>query len=266
MEINMKETSARFGRRWSPLSAGVPAPVLIGAPLLLGALLCVAGCGGRSMRSGEPRVETSSTKLGRAKAVSVTLTMGAGEMKVSDDAPDLMNGTFSYNDPAQKPKIGYVDSSDHAQLTIEQPGDQHSHVGGDTYSWDVRLNKDVITELHVQLGAGKLNLVLGDLPLTRLHVEMGAGSSLVDLVGNWKHDVDVHLEGGVGNATVRLPRSVGVRVSVHGGLGSVSSDDFKKNGDAYVNDQFGKSPITVNVKIEGGIGKVVLELAGGPTV
>jgi len=192
--------------------------------------------------------------------------MGAGEMKVSGGARDLMNGTFSYNDPAQKPKIGYVDSDEHAQLTIEQAEEQHSRGSGDTYSWDVRLNNDVTTELHVQMGAGKLNLVLGDLPLTSLHVEMGAGSSLVDLVGNWKHDVDVHLEGGVGNATVRLPRSVGVRVSVQGGLGSVNSGDFKKNGDAYVNDQFGKSPVTVNVKIEGGIGKVVLELAGGPTV
>ena len=265
MEIHTQETSASFGRRWSRLAAGVAAPLLLGALLFLG-VLCVAGCGGRSTRSGEPRVETSSTKLGRAKAVSVTLTMGAGEMKVSGDATDLMNGTFSYSDSAQKPKIGYVDSSDHAQLTIEQAEDQHRRVGGDTYSWDVRLNNDVTTELHVQLGAGKLNLALGDLPLTRLHVEMGAGSSLVDLVGNWKHDVDVHLEGGVGNATVRLPRNVGVRVSVQGGFGSVSSGDFKKNGDAYVNDQFGKSPVTVNVKIEGGIGKVVLELAGGPTV
>ena len=260
MEIRTQEKSARFWRRLSRPSAGVD------AAFFLGALLCVAGCGGRSTRSGEPTVETSSMKLGRAKTVSVTLTMGAGEMKVTGDAPDLVNGTFSYNDPAQKPKIGYVDSSDHAQLTIEQAEEQHSRVGGDTYSWDVRLNNRVTTELHVQLGAGKLNLTLGDLPLTRLHVEMGAGSSRVDLLGNWKHDVDVQLEGGVGNATVRLLRSVGVRVEVQGGLGSVSASDFKKNGDAYVNDQFGKSPVTVNVKIEGGIGKVVLELAGGPTV
>ena len=254
MGIHAQERSVSFSARAGWLAAGMIA------------MLCVAGCARKSTRSGEPRVETSITKLGRAKAVSVTLTMGAGEMKVKGDAPDLMNGTFSYNDPGQKPKIGYVESSDRAQLSIEQPQEENSHIARYTYSWDLRLNNDVTTELHVQLGAGKLNLALGDLALTRLHVEMGAGSSLVDLVGNWKHDVDVHLEGGVGNVTVRLPRSVGVRVSVEGGLGSVSSNDFKKNGDAYVNDQFGKSPVTMNVKIEGGIGKVVLDLGGGPTV
>ena len=122
MEIHTQETSAIFGRRWSLLSSAVP------SALLLGALLCVASCGGKSTRSGEPRVETSSTKLGRAKAVSVTLSMGAGEMKVSGGAPDLMNGTFSYNDPAQKPKIGYVDSSEHAELSIEQAEEQHNLV------------------------------------------------------------------------------------------------------------------------------------------
>jgi hypothetical protein len=240
-----------------------PRTTSLAAALL--ALLALAACV-QITRNPEPRTETSSIKLGSAKSVSANLSMGAGEMKVRGGATDLINATFSYNDPEQKPKINYVDSTEHGQLTIEQPGGANETIGNNRYAWDVQLNNNVTTELHVQIGAGKLDLQLGQLPLASLHVQMGAGTSVVDLAGNWKRDVDVHLQGGVGSLTVRLPRNVGVRAYVQGGLGSLNSTDFKQNGDAYVNDQFGKSPVTITVKIEGGIGKIKLELAGGPAV
>ncbi|MGH9677802.1 MAG: hypothetical protein ACRD36_11930, partial [Candidatus Acidiferrum sp.] len=55
---------------------------------------------------------------------------------------------------------------------------------------------------------------------------------------------------------------VGVRVTVQGGLGSVNAPDFKRDGDDYVNDAYGKSGVTVEVHVTGGIGEVYLELVG----
>ena len=37
-----------------------------------------------------------------------------------------------------------------------------------------------------------------------------------------------------------------------------------KVGDAYVNEAYGKSPITVKVNVEGGVGEINLELGGAP--
>jgi hypothetical protein len=51
-------------------------------------------------------------------------------------------------------------------------------------------------------------------------------------------------------------------VTVDGGLGSVDAPDFKKDGDEYVNDAYGKSKVTVEVHVTGGIGEVYLELRG----
>jgi hypothetical protein len=215
---------------------------------------------------GELRTESQSVKLGKAKSVSVDMSMGAGVLRVRSGAADLMNGTFIYNVPAWKPRIEYHESGEHGRLTIEQPGGAHSQGGNTRYEWEVELNNRVPLEVHVEMGAGKSNLELGELSLTALHVEMGAGDFTVDLAGNWKHDVDAHIEGGVGRATIKLPRSVGVRVTVEGALGSVSADGFKKVGSAYANDEYGKSPVTVTVRVEGGIGKVALELSGEPTV
>lgn len=232
----------------------------------LSGLAAMSGCNLERPRTGEEVTDEKSVQLGQAKSVSVELAMGAGGMTVKGGAGELMEGTFTYNVPSWKPKISYSESGDHGKLTVEQPGGAHGHVGDTKYSWDVRLNNKVPVEIHVEMGAGKSNLELGDLSLTKLHVEMGAGDCTVDLAGNWKQNVDAHLEGGVGRATIKLPRGVGVRVTVEGGLGSVSAADFEKEGDAYVNDEYGKSPVTVNVKVEGGIGKVILELSGGSRV
>ena len=64
---------------------------------------------------------------------------------------------------------------------------------------------------------------------------MGAGQATVDLTGDWKKDLDAKIEGGVGTATIRLPRNVGVYVRAARGIGSVNASG---EGDAYVNDAY----------------------------
>jgi hypothetical protein len=63
------------------------------------------------------------------------------------------------------------------------------------------FNNDVPLDLSVQMGAGKGTLRLRDLTLTKLHVEMGAGQVEVDLTGDRKNQLDADIEGGV--ASVR---------------------------------------------------------------
>ena len=46
------------------------------------------------------------------------------------------------------------------------------------------------------------------------------------------------------------------------GLGAIHADGFQKQGDAYVNDQYGRSPVTLQIEVEGGVGEINLELAG----
>lgn len=228
---------------------------------LAGMCACVEG-----IRVGEMRTDSQHVALGGAKSVSVNLNMASGNMKVRGGADGLMDGTFTYNVSAWQPRVDYHVMGDHGQLTVEEPGKTHSALGVSRYSWDLQLNNTVPLEITVNMGAGQSDLSLAELNLTRLDVEVGAGNSDVDLAGSWNHDVEVDLEGGVGNATVRLPRSMGVRATVSGGLGSVEAGDFRKEDGAYVNDEYGKSPATINVRVEGGIGNVKLELGGGPTV
>jgi len=126
---------------------------------------------------------------------------------------------------------------------------------------DLELGTLSLTRLDVKRGAGELNVDLsGASALSRLEIGGGAGQVMVDLTGNWQTDLDASIEGGVGEITVRLPRSVGVRVDVQLGIGQVNASGFTQDGDDYVNDAYGESDVTLRVDIGGGVGEINLEL------
>jgi predicted membrane protein len=70
--------------------------------------------------------------------------------------------------------------------------------------------------------------------------------------------LNAEIHGGVGEVTIRLPRNIGVQVEANGGIGSIEATGLRHNGDEYVNDAFGKSPITIHMTVKGGIGQINL--------
>jgi predicted membrane protein len=80
-----------------------------------------------------------------------------------------------------------------------------------------------------------------------------------DLSGSWKKSVQVTIAGGVGKISVLVPTSVGARVTVTTGLGSVTVNGLQKDGDSWVNAAYGTSPVTLDVTIKAGVGEVTLD-------
>jgi predicted membrane protein len=107
------------------------------------------------------------------------------------------------------------------------------------------------------MGAGQSDLRVDGLNLTNLEVNMGAGELHLDLTEQ-KSNLRADIEGGVGSATIRLPRDVGVRVEASGGLGSINAHGLQRDGDAYVNAAYGKTPASIDLTIEGGVGEINL--------
>ena len=99
----------------------------------------------------------------------------------------------------------------------------------------------------------------GNPTLERLNVYTGAGEVELDLIGQWDHDLDASIKGGVGEITVRLPSNVGVRVDASKGIGSIEAYGFTKEGGDYVNEAYGKSSVTLSIDIDAGIGEIRLE-------
>jgi hypothetical protein len=192
-----------------------------------------------------------------AKSVDVSLETGSGELNISSGTSHLLDADFHYNDSYDTPRVDYnvADGIGHLSISQDQGG---THFGAKHNQWDVRLSNDVPLELKIEMGAGRGQLRLRDMPVTRLEMKMGAGQADVDLTGDRKNDLIADLQGGVGQVTIRLPRRVGVVVHASGGIGSVGAHGLRHDNDEYTNEAYGKTPATIRLTVQGGIGQITL--------
>lgn len=200
---------------------------------------------------------SQTVELQGAKSAHARLEMGAGQLTIHGGASHILDADFTFSDSFDQPRVDYHVSGDAGDLSITQ--DSHSvHFGRSENDWDLRFSKDIPLELKVDMGAGQGNLHFRDVPLTRLDLNIGAGQMDVDLTGDRKTDLTADIEGGVGQANIRLPKNVGVIAHASGGIGSIDVRGLKHDGDSYTNDAYGKTPATIHLKVEGGIGQITL--------
>jgi hypothetical protein len=114
-------------------------------------------------------------------------------------------------------------------------------VGGELVNeWEIRLSENVPMDLIIRTGAGNSQLDLGELDMT------------------WQHDVDVSIEGGVGELKVNLPAEMGVRVEMDTALVTVTVNGLTQAENGYVNEAFGAAPYTLTLNLQAGVGSVTL--------
>jgi hypothetical protein len=225
--------------------------VVLGCTLALG----LAGCADW----GELRTETKTVDAAGAQSVEVRLKMGAGELRFAGGARALMDAEFVHRGRYRIPEVDYRVSGSKGILTVRQRRSGFLF-GSSRNDWDLRLNSSLPADLDISLGAGESKLDLRDVDVRSLNVDMGVGSVQLDLRGKRGQSFDVSIDGGIGSGHIRLPSDVGVRVRVDGGIGSVSAHGFTKSGHVYTNDALGKSPVTIDIKIDAGIGSINLSL------
>jgi hypothetical protein len=192
-----------------------------------------------------------------AKSARATLQLGAGQLTINGGASHMLDADFTYDGSFDAPRVNYSVTGGVGELSISQ--ESHSpHFGRSQNDWNLHFSKDIPLELKVQMGAGQGNLHFSEIPLTRLDLNLGAGQMDVDFTGDRKSDLTADIEGGVGQANIRLPKNVGVIAHASGGIGSIDVRGLKHDGDSYTNDAYGKSPATIHLKVEGGIGQITL--------
>jgi hypothetical protein len=202
--------------------------------------------------------ESQVVDLKGAKAARVVVHMPSGLLSIQGGADQLMQADFSQGAAWSAPSIDYHVDNDFGTLTIDQQSGSQ-FVGHSDNTWKIKLSESIPVELEIDVGAGRSDLNLAKIDLTRLQLNVGAGQANVDLTGERSKDLQAQIHGGVGEAVVRLPKSIGVVATVHGGLGSVDVHGLKEEDGEYVNAAYGKSPNTLRLTVEGGIGHISLE-------
>lgn len=126
--------------------------------------------------------------------------MGVGALMLNGGAASLLEAIFEYNIPEWKPIVEYSKSGNTGNLTIKQPSTKKSKVKTDNviYEWDLKLNNDVPLSLEIILGVGENNIDVSNLFLKEREIFTSIGKSVIDMGGNWNHDFNVKIHGGIG--------------------------------------------------------------------
>jgi uncharacterized protein DUF2154/cell wall-active antibiotic response 4TMS protein YvqF len=212
---------------------------------------------GRHASLASTKHTAQSVDLKDAKSAHANLEMGAGQLTINSGATHFMDADFTFTNAYEEPRVNYNVTNGIGHVTVSQDS-QSVHIGHSQNNWNLHFGKEIPLELKIDMGAGQGNLHLRDVPLTNLALNIGAGQVDVDLTGDRKADLTADIEGGVGQANIRLPKNVGVIAHASGGIGSIEVHGLKHDGDSYVNEAYGKSPTTIRLKVEGGIGEIVL--------
>src|SRR5580704_17560562 len=232
-----------------------------GAPIAVLVILILLGFVVWHGRKSRPVLHASQdVALQGAQSVTANIDIPSGTLDVAGgtSAGPLLNANFDYHEADGTPHVDYSVSGGHGDLSITQENQHHLHIAPSRNDWQLRFADNIPMDMNVQIGAGSSNLRLRGLGVKNLEVQAGVGQMNLDLTGPRKSDLHVDIHGGVGSAVVRLPTDVGVRVHVSGGIGSVSPHGLTREGDDYVNAALGKSPATIDLTIEGGIGSISL--------
>lgn len=236
-----------------------------------------------SVKVGELIEESKTVAREDAKNVRVTIKMGVGELKVNGGADDMLEADFTYNVEDWKPVVEYQVKGDEGRLTVRQPDTDNFSVRGDVrYEWDLQFDDKTPLDMHVECGAGDADMELSTLNVTQLDVKLGAGDAeldlskntslsdlnvtmgagklTLDLTGRWEDDVDVTIQGGVGNITLLLPEDIGVQVKVTKGIGDVDSSGLYERDDAYVNKAYDEADVRLKITLQAGVGQINLKV------
>jgi len=210
----------------------------------------------------ETRTARESVELGGAASADVLIKMGAGELELAGGAQGLMDASFTTNVRRWEPRVEYDVFGGKGRLSVRQRRSGGLFLGHSKNEWTIRLGGGAPIDLTVDLGAGKSELDLRGLDLSALEIDMGVGEMTLNLSGPLKKSLQVSIDGGIGHGTIVLPRDVGVKVDIDGGLGSVDAHGLNRTGrgHVYTNDAWGRGGVSLEIKIDAGIGSIDLKI------
>ncbi len=205
-------------------------------------------------------------ELGKAERVEIDIRMGVGELRLDaaeGDSEDLLSGYLNYPERwADAPRVTYNVDGSVGRLRLEGRGKNRWVIplvgqrgGGE--SWAVHLSRQVPLSISIDAGASSSLLDLSALQLTDLRVDAGVGRMEVRFPAEGDR-MTARIDGGVGELILRVPESVGARVSVDGGLGSKQfGSRFRRVSEGvYETENYASAASRLEVSVDGGVGSV----------
>lgn len=208
----------------------------------------------------DTKKEKNIIEVEDTKSVKLDLNIGVAKLNIEGGSDKLMDGEFIYNVEEWKPVVNFT-KGENSRLEINQPNGHVNNIGNNIkYEWNLKFNDKIPFNIVANMGVGKSDMNFSKINLESLELNCGVGTTELDISGNYKHDVDVKIEGGVGATTIFVPKDMNVNIAVDKGIGALDISGFNKNESNYSYENKA-SQNTMNIKVSTGVGavKVVLK-------
>lgn len=218
-------------------------------------------------RDGDLVINPIHQDLGSVERAEVDLTLGFGELYLSDleDSSRLFDGRLNYPQRwGSAPRVSYEvsDGVGRLRLASRSQGVWAVPFGSSSRGeqWAVRLSRRVPLSIKVDAGASSSVLDLSHLQLAGLRVKAGVGRMEVRFPAEGER-MTATIEGGVGELVLRIPESVAVRIEVEGGLGAkhLGSRFEPAGADVFETPGYGTAANRLEISVDGGLGTLRVE-------
>jgi hypothetical protein len=109
-------------------------------------------------------------------------------------------------------------------------------------------------------GAAEVSVIgLGNSRCDEIEFEGGVGSITLDFAGAWSSSSNAKVTMAMGGLTLRLPRSVGVRLHMDRFLSSFEPAGLVRRGDAFLSENYDRATRRLNLEITTAVGGVGVE-------
>lgn len=115
---------------------------------------------------------------------------------------------------------------------------------------------------HASISAGAAEVTvlgLGNSRCDEISFEGGVGQVLLDFSGHWSSNARVHITMAMGELTLRLPRAVGVRMTMDKFLSSFDPRGLVRQGEAYQSVNYDRTQRHLDLDLTAAVGGVTVE-------
>ncbi len=200
--------------------------------------------------------ENASIDLQGASSVNLTISHGAGELKIHGgaNAAELAHGSFmgGLNHKANR-------NGDQLQVRMRPAKDvmDFPFFGPQSrLDWDVALNPNIPMTLKLNLGANKSDIDLREMNITDLDLDTGASETKLTLPsrGRFKADLDL----GAASLEVIVPDGLSARIRTSTGAADLKIDEsrFPRGGGYYQSPDFDSATNSVDMTIDAGAASI----------
>jgi hypothetical protein len=123
-------------------------------------------------------------------------------------------------------------------------------------------NEEVMRKMEIEAGVGELKAVnLGNANCRKIYFEGGIGDYDLDFSGEWQSDCAADIDLGLGDLTIKIPRSVGVKlIAEKTFLTSLNLNGFVHEDDTYYSEGYDEAKYRLILKVEAGLGSISIRL------